>query len=116
MLVLTGLGQPMVMAAGKCGPDEIETAIIGGGCVKKDNSGNGIYEILSMVLNIMTYGVGILATLGLVYSGILYLTAGGKEDQVIKAKTRIFQIVVGLLIYAVMWLILEWLLPGGLRL
>ena len=85
---------------------ECETAEAGGG--------EGIYCILRIALKILTYGVGIVGVLGLVWAGILYLTSGDKEAQMQKAKTRIFEIVVGLAAYAIMWLVLDWLIPGGL--
>jgi len=76
---------------------------------------NGIWEILGLVLDIMTMGIGVLATIGLVISGLQWLTARDKEDQIVKAKSRIFNIVIGLLVWALMWIVLSWLMPGGLR-
>lgn len=78
--------------------------------------GAGIAGILNLVLNIMTAGMGILATIGLVISGIQWLTARDKEDQVVKAKSRIFNIVIGIMVWGIMWLVLQWLLPGGINL
>jgi hypothetical protein len=79
-------------------------------------STTGIVGILNLVLNIMTVGMGILATIGIVISGIQWLTARDKEDQVVKAKSRIFNIVIGLLLWGIMWLVLSWLMPGGINL
>lgn len=75
---------------------------------------NGIYWVLNLVLEIMSFGVVVLAVVGLVVAGIQYITAKDSADQVKKAKDRIFQIVVGLVIYALMWSLLEWLIPGGI--
>ncbi|MDR3298133.1 MAG: pilin [Candidatus Nomurabacteria bacterium] len=77
---------------------------------------DGVVEILSLVLNIMTMGMGILATIGIVISGIQWLTARDKEDQVVKAKSRIFNIVIGIAVWGIMWLLLSWLLPSGINL
>ncbi|MCL1840085.1 M15 family metallopeptidase [Candidatus Saccharibacteria bacterium] len=74
----------------------------------------GIAEILGLILDIMTMGIGVLATVGLVISGIQWLTSRDNESQVIKAKSRIFNIVIGILTWALIWLLLSWLLPGGL--
>ena len=76
--------------------------------------GEGIVQLLSMGLNILTAGVGILATIGLVISGIQYTAARDDAGKVAKVKSRIFNIVIGLLAYGVMWLTLEWLIPGGI--
>lgn len=75
---------------------------------------NGVWEILNLVLSISTAGIGVLATIGIIISGIQWLTARDKEDQVVKAKSRLFNIVIGLLTFGIMWLFLQWLLPGGL--
>lgn len=77
-------------------------------------TGDGVWQILGLVLNIMTAGVGIAATVGLVISGIQWMTARDKEDQIVKAKNRIFNIVIGILVWGLAWIVLEWLLPGGI--
>lgn len=82
--------------------------------VSGDASQNGVWEILQLVLNIMTAGVGVLATIGLVISGIQWMTARDNEAQIVKAKSRIFNIVIGIVVWALMWVVLSWLMPGGL--
>lgn len=77
-------------------------------------NGDGIVNIINLVLDIMTIGVGVLATIGITIAGIQWLTARDKEDQVVKAKSRIFNIVIGLVVWGIMWLVLSWLLPGGI--
>lgn len=72
----------------------------------------GVWQILQLVLNIMTFGIGILATIGLVISGIQWMTATDMEDRIVKAKSRIVNIVIGLIMWALMWLVLTWLIPG----
>ncbi|MFV0484977.1 MAG: hypothetical protein ACK5MU_01965 [Candidatus Saccharimonadales bacterium] len=79
-------------------------------------NGDGVIEILNLILNIMTMGMGILATIGIVISGVQWLTARDKEDQIVKAKSRIFNIVIGIMVWGIMWLVLQWLLPGGINL
>jgi hypothetical protein len=46
-------------------------------------------------------------------AGVLYTSAGSNSSQVQKAKTMITNTIIGVLAYAVMWAILEWLIPGG---
>lgn len=75
----------------------------------------GIDEILKLVLNIVVYGLGAAAVLGVVIAGILYMTARDNEQQVATAKRRLYEIVVGLIAWAVMYAVLQWLLPGGLN-
>jgi hypothetical protein len=73
----------------------------------------GVYLLLVWVLNIMTAGVGIAAVGALVYAGVLYASAEGKSDQVAKAKQIITNTVVGIVVYALMFLVVNWLVPGG---
>jgi len=77
-----------------------------------DDPEGGVWLLLQLILDIMTAGVIILATVGMVISGIQWITARDKEDQIIKARSRIFNIVIGLVVWALLWLILSWLIPG----
>jgi hypothetical protein len=82
-------------------------------CEDADRGGQGIFDLLNLIVNILTVGVGIAATVGIVISAIQYITAREKEDQAKKARTRIFEIVLGMIIWAVMWIVLNFLMPGG---
>jgi len=75
---------------------------------------NGIWALINVVLNIMTAGVGILAVGGLVYGGILYSTAEGVPEKSKKAKTIIGNVAVGLIMYMLMYSLLQFFIPGGL--
>lgn len=94
----------------------VSTSILGEGGQYCDTSGDGagVFHVLGIVLNVLTFGIGIAATVGIVISGIQYATAGDNSSRVQAAKNRILQIVIGLAIYAVFWGILQFLLPGGL--
>ena len=98
-----------------CPDGQVYTTILGGGgCQDAGTGGEGIFSILGLILNILTYGVGIAGVLGIVLSGVQYLTARDNEQQVAKAKSRIINIIIGLAIYAVMWGFLQWIIPGGI--
>lgn len=73
----------------------------------------GIEEILNLVLATLTAGAVVLATGSIVIAGFLYMTARDNASQVQKAKTMIFNTVIGIIAYTFMWTILEWLIPGG---
>jgi len=96
-----------------------KTSIIGGDIcadAKKGGTGeqSGIWAILILVLNIMTAGVGVLAVGGIVYGAVMYASAGDKADQTKKAMGIITNVVVGLIAYGFMYLILNFLIPGGI--
>ncbi len=91
----------------KCAEGQIETSTFG--CQDKESA---INNLLNLVLNIMTVGVGVIGTLGILVAGIQYLTARDSDEQVSKAKKRLVQIVIGMVLYAMMWGLLRFLLPG----
>ena len=92
----------------------VETSIIKCDADEDDKEGEGIFAILAILVSILTYGVGIAATIGVVISGYQYLTARDDMGQVVKAKKRLMEIAIGLVIYAIMWGVIQFLLPGGL--
>ncbi|MBR3256874.1 hypothetical protein IKG02_01115 [Candidatus Saccharibacteria bacterium] len=92
----------------------VETSLINCDVAEDDKEGGGIFYILSIVLNILTFGVGAAGVLGIVISGVQYMSASGNEVQMTKAKNRIVQVVIGLVAYGLFWAVLEWLIPGGI--
>src|SRR5665648_119553 len=101
-------------ADSSCG---VETAIIH--CPDKvDNESNkieknGVWALLLIVLNILTAGIGIVAIGGIVYGSILYASAGDKADQIKKASGVITNVIVGLIGYALLFSLVQYLIPGG---
>ena len=91
----------------------VETSFISCDDVAED--GSALFRLLAIVLNVVTYGVGAAAVLGVVITGYQYITARDNNvAQVAKAKNRMLQIVIGLAIWIVFWGVLQFLLPGGL--
>ena len=102
-------------AFAESGCDGVKTSVLGeNGCVEGTGDGSAIFSVLNVVLTVLTYGVGIAGTIGIVIVGIQYITAKDNAAQMAAAKTRLIAIVVGLAAYAVMWGFLQWLLPGGI--
>lgn len=118
LAMIIGLGSfivaPAALAA-ECGG--VQTSIIscnekGGGDASVEQT--GLWGILKLVINILTAGVGILAVGGIVYGSILYTSAGGSSEQTKKAMGIITNVVIGLVAYALMYAITNFLIPGGL--
>lgn len=83
------------------------------GCDKAEQGGGeGVKCIINLVVDIMTVGVGILSVIGITVVGIQYLTSAGSEEKARKAKRRLFEIVIGVALYAVAYALLKWLLPS----
>lgn len=96
-----------------------KTSILGGPICSSVKAGgtpqqSGIWAILLLVLNIMTAGVGVLAVGGIVYGSMMYASAGDKGEQTKKAIGIITNVVIGIIAYALMYLALNFLIPGGI--
>lgn len=96
--------------------ETVDTNIIGGGNGVEVTGGQGIYDILRLIVTILTYGLGVAATIGVVIAGVMYLTAKDSPDKVAAAKKRLIEVVIGLVAWAVMAAVLNWLIPGGVNL
>jgi hypothetical protein len=94
--------------AGNCGG--VSTSIIN--CSSTDE--NALFDVLGIFLNVATYGVGAAAIIGVILAGIQYMSARDNSTQVVKAKNRLLQVVIGLIIWVFFWGVLQFILPGGL--
>lgn len=104
-----------VSAAGNNGC-ETDTAIIKCDNVNVDEEGvenSGLWSILLTVVNILTAGVGVLALAGIVYGAVLYTSAGGSTEQIKKAYGIFTNVVIGVLAFAGMYALLNFIVPGG---
>lgn len=87
----------------------------------KDDNGSGapnssnsaVLNLLQWAIAILTAGVGVAAVAAFVYAGILYSSADGSSEQVKKSKDVMVNTVIGLVVFAVMALALQWIIPGG---
>lgn len=89
---------------------DVKTSIIKPNC---DNDDNPIWGLLLMAINILTAGIGIVAIGGIIYASILWTTAEDKNAQIVKSKETIFNVVVGLVAFALLAAFLQFLIPGG---
>ena len=114
---VVGLVAQPASAASSCGG--VDTSIISGDACEgasltsTDSADNPVISILVFVMQILTGAVGVAAVGTLIYAGILYSAAGGESGQVQKAKTIIKDTVIGIVCYAGMILILNFVIPGG---
>lgn len=81
------------------------------GCAGQNDGADKIECLVNLVVDIFTVGVGVLGVTGVIIVGIQYLTAAGEEAKMTKAKRRMYEIVIGLVLYMVAYAILKWLLP-----
>ena len=72
----------------------------------------GIEGLLKLIVDILLYGLGAAATVGMVIAGIVYLTARDNPQQVALAKRRLIEISIGLAAWAMLFALLRFLIPG----
>lgn len=73
-------------------------------------------DLVHEVLRILSIIIAALALIGLIYSGIMFITAGGDDDKAKKAKQNIIWIITGIVIYILGYLVLyeflDWVING----
>jgi hypothetical protein len=78
------------------------------------NNGGGLFEVLNIFVNVLTVGVVIAATGGVIFAALRYTQARDNAESMAGAKKMIINIIIGLIVWAIFWVALQWLLPGGL--
>lgn len=106
---------------GNCGEGEVETSFSFGGkkCLPENSESasvndNPIYILFIEFLKFFSALVGVAVTGGIIWGGILWSTAQGNPSQTQKATTVITNAIIGLVIYILMFAIINFLVPGGL--
>lgn len=73
-----------------------------------------VTKIIDPIVNFLSAGVGIVVVATIIAGGIQYSTAGSSPDAVNKAKERMTNGVLALVIYLLIFGFLQWIVPGGL--
>ena len=106
---------PAGTAINKCG--SVDTAF-SYGCDGADSGSGGntnpIFQVLFFIVNILAIGVGMAAIGGVIYGAILYTSAGDNGEQTKKGINAVVNAVLGVILFAFMYAILNFLVPGGL--
>ena len=98
---------PRIALASSCGG--AETSVIS--C--EGEGSTAIINIIKQVIKILTAGVGVAAFGAVVYGAFLYTTSEGSPDKVKKAREVWMNTVIGLLMFAFMVAITNFIIPGG---
>ncbi len=104
---------PHTALAATCGTGDaaVETSIdYGCGNAK----GGAIYGFLRGIIKFAGGLVGLLVIMMLIIGGIRYITSAGNPKLVAAAKNQIVNAIIGLVLFALMLGILNFLLPGGI--
>ena len=82
-------------------------------CSSKEGGVEAIGDVIRIVIIVMTFLIGIIATGGLAYAGILYASARDNKEKVAEALGVVRNVVIGLLLYVFTIAIINWLIPGS---
>lgn len=82
-------------------------------CGQGDACEGFIEEYINPIIMFLTVSVGVIAAISLVVAAIQYSSAGGDSGKVEKAKGRIYQTIVGIIVYIFLAAFINYLVPGG---
>lgn len=99
-------GSAPAAGAEKCGGVDVSVKV---GCSDNDNP---IYAYLSGVIKFIGGLIGLMIVITLIVSGIQYSASAGEPANIAKAKDRIFNAVIGLILYIFLAAILTYIIPG----
>ena len=74
--------------------------------------GKSLISLLTTVLSVITAGVTVLGIFGVTIAGIQYATARDNESQVVAAKKRILEVVIGLALWILFGIVLNYFMLG----
>ena len=78
-------------------------------CDSRD--GTGINSVVGFVLAIMTGGAAVAGTIGLIVCGIMWMSSRDDEVKVAKAKKRMADIVIGIVVWALIYVLANLVIP-----
>lgn len=100
------LTQPALAA--ECGG--AQTSIIDCGSAKGEDA---IFKVLGDIIKILTGLIGLVALAAVIYGAILYGSASDSPENIKKAREIWTNVVIGLVLFAFMSAILNFIIPGG---
>lgn len=77
-------------------------------------NGGAIIVYLKMILKLLNIAIGMIIILMLIIAGVQYITSAADPGQVKAAKDRIMNAIIALVLYMLMFAILNFLIPGGI--
>ena len=68
--------------------------------------------LLALIVNILTAGIVVAGTIGIIWAGRIILTARDNQAEVQKAKKRLFEIVLGFAVWTIAYVSMGFFIPG----
>jgi hypothetical protein len=84
-------------------------------CIQNNpEDGGAIIVYLRLILRLLSGAVGLVIVMLIVIAGVQYIASTGDPAQVKAAKTRLQNAIIGLVLFASMFAILTFIIPGGI--
>jgi hypothetical protein len=102
---------------GPCGANQVQIAVVfpgGSHCVDNSQPGGAIIAYLKVLLAYLASLVGSVVILMIIIGGVQYITSAGDPAQIKKAKERIVNAVIALVLFLSAFAILSFIIPGGI--
>ncbi len=93
---------------------KVSQALATTGCIGDENT-NPIFALLSILIRIFSGFIGLILILVVAVSGLQYVTSGGSSDGVKEAKDRLKAAITGLILFVLMFGILQAILPPDVK-
>jgi hypothetical protein len=95
---------------------KVSIGIGGSNCIpigsSTDVSSNPIWRLLITFVQFLSVGIGFAVTGGIIWGGIVYMTARANPNQVQKGIEIIRNAILGLILFIFMYAVLEFVIPG----
>lgn len=103
---------PLVLFADEV--HKIDTLLFG--TLEDDCHGTIMLKVLIIVVNFLLAGVLVGGTVGIIWSGVQILAARENASMVANGKKRIIDVLIGITAFVFMYVILDFIIPGGVTL
>jgi uncharacterized membrane protein len=99
-----------VLAAATPKSDVCNALGSGAGCTTQPKNGVNINNVITIVINLMSALVGVVAVIMIIVAGFKYVTSGGDSSSVASAKNTLIYAIVGLVVVALSQIIVKFVL------
>ncbi len=91
----------------------LDCAVLPDEICSKAGEGEAIFQLIKFVFVICVILVGVVAMCMFAWAGILYASGDANSNRVAQAKTIMTNTIIGIIAFGLMYLGLNWLIPGG---
>lgn len=111
-MVMLGLVAFAAVPATAAPVDVFKNCPSGGDATVCGNKGDKLFDIIKNVINVMLYAAGIIAVIMIIIGGINYAISSGDNAKITSAKNAIFYAVIGLIIAALAYAIVNFVIAN----